>query len=66
LTIYLFPNRNNIVNEEMYDATEFDNPWDDACYEIDKHKKHLYTAHNEADTNDDTQWEVEKITLHCF
>ena len=50
----------------MYDAAEFDNPWDNACYEIDKHKKHLYTAHNEADTNDDTQWEVEKITLHCF
>jgi hypothetical protein len=51
----------------MYDATVFDNPWDDACYEIDKHKKHLYnTAHNEANTNDDTQWEVEKLTLHCF
>lgn len=58
--MYLFPNRNNIVNEEMYDAIEFDNPWDDACYKNDKHKKHLYTDNNEAGINDDTHWDVKK------
>ena len=53
----------NMVYDENFDDTEFDEPWDNAYYE---YEEQTYAANDEVDVSDETYWEAEQNYEDAF